>query len=287
MQEVVLKTVSDPVTYYGFTNPQRVTLDTGSTMHFVINSRRAILPIDNEYNFTNSMKEIPISIYSRISPVSVSARLTIYNINKYNNQISITSTSAPNPVVVTLTPGCYSPEVFATTLQTELNAALAAVGKLETFTITYNGASDTFQMDIGAGYTFHINPCTFLIEGRYLMKAPHDIIINKRIHTFTDISMTYSRYIHVSSADLISKARYPSYGGGNRVFLSIAWGEPWIKNKSFGAGSAFTSSHFISDGQKAIDTAQIALLDEFGHYLAEYCGQSTSNDFSMVIALSR
>jgi hypothetical protein len=284
--QVVLAPIKDPVTTYSTMSPQKVTLDPGTTVHHVINSRRATRTGSTAFSFNIVSGDLASHIVSRLSPVSISARLTINNINRFNHTINITTSGFPTAFNVTLVDGCYSPATFAVMLETEINAEFAIRGIIYTITVTYDGANDTLLLDVGAGNTFHLNDCIFLTEGGYLMDAPDDINDDLQTHTFIGISMIYSPYIHVSASKLTQSAKYESSGGGGKPFMSIAWLEPWIKTKSYGAGSAFTSSHYTIYGTALPTNVDVALLDDYGQYLSDYCPDLSSDFFSFTIAFT-
>lgn len=287
---MMLASVADPGKYYQDKNPQRITLDPGTTVHISVFSKNStVIDNTNPYQFTTQSGVFPGQIISRIAPVSVVANLEIPNITIRNDNLAIVTSSAPLiPASILIPRGIYDPNTLSIALEALLNAELLSTGNPDRVTVAFSTVSALMTIKIVPSIsTFIIDDNTsFIKNSTNMFQAPTNMTTPKNEHIFRGVTMIHSPHIHMLASRFTSTSYLKSEGANHIVFLSMPWGEPWIRFKQFGAAQAFTNIQYGLKRETIFDQVEIKLIDDYGVPLTQYCPALSSEFFAFVVSLT-
>lgn len=256
----------------------KVRVTPGHTHQVLINSKGANRGNAYDFSFNAGFDS---ESFSRLIPTSVSAHLSIPNINVNNNQIIFTFSLTPGVQRIIIIPqGYYTAADFFTLLAVEMTVfggPFASVyhPNLQTYTIT------------SAGDTFRFENCTMATGGVYTMDLPI-LGAYQAAQIIHNAPMFYTPLIYVQASRLVPTDGNLSYSAGSKIdhFTSIYLEYPDIRQFTLGAASGqYSNAQYTTRSDKSSSSFAVRLLDAFGEPLSAYCPVYTSDFFLMNVSL--
>ena len=240
--------------------------------------------VGNPYSFIVS-DCFKSDIAKRISPVSVTARLSIQNINSKNNQVSFAFSTFPLVIYTATIPnGYYTPTGFGDALIIAMNAEVAA--PLQLFTTSWNMQTEHLTITHGST-SYRFEQCSMNVSGIYTMDL-QILGAYALAKIIRGMNMLYTPIIYLIAESLSTSSRYSSYsGGGHREYLAAFPIEDGTSRQIIvGASDNFNSTQLLLESSRPLRYLGIALYDIFGESIDTYCEGCRSDYLNLTVQIS-